>query len=179
MGRPLWLVSDNFWVCPRASMEAAHARLVTWQSTYVLSFACFKLSRNFKPAVVVDCGVSELALLSACTQAVRCQHCSLDYSGAFPHGVYASSACVVLREHGGAEGGDEPTRRAPQCRARASGPGTIPHRDQHSNTLLHLQNTTDDASTINHHHRLHVPSPSVASQGVHRYHPQQHHRLSA
>jgi hypothetical protein len=84
MGRPLWLVSDNSWVCPRASMEAAHARLVTWQSTYVLSFACFKLSRNFKPAVVVDCGVSELALPSACTQAVCCQHCSLGYSGIFP-----------------------------------------------------------------------------------------------
>jgi hypothetical protein len=64
-------------------MEAAYARLVIWPSTYVLSFACFKLSRNFKPAVVVDSAVSAIALLSACTQAVRCQHCSNHYSEVF------------------------------------------------------------------------------------------------
>ena len=43
--------------------------------TYVLSLACFKLSRNFKPAVVVDSTVSDRELgVSACTEAVSCQH---------------------------------------------------------------------------------------------------------
>ena len=43
--------------------------------------------------------------------------------------------------------------------------------------LVHLQNTTDDASVIP--HGLHVPSLSVASQGDCHAHPQRRSRLSA
>jgi hypothetical protein len=61
-------------------------------STYVLSLACFKLSRNFKPAIVVDSTVSDLEGVSACMEAVPCQHCSHDCLSRIPPSLTASPA---------------------------------------------------------------------------------------
>ena len=64
MGRPLRQVSCG--VCGRWPGEASDHG----PGTYVLSFACLKLSKNFKPWVLVDSAVSVFAFVSACAQAV-------------------------------------------------------------------------------------------------------------
>lgn len=113
--------------------------------------------------------------MSACTQAVRCQHCS--------PGCFSVFLCwpwmhrLLARRVGGARRGRRrswPTRRTPQvCRALLfrSDPASRPTR------LVHLQNTTDNASAMP--HRLHVPSLSVALQGDSHALPQRRSRLSA
>lgn len=122
------------------SVEIGGDYLAGGERTHVLSFACFKLSRNFKPAVVVDSTVSEVALVSACTQAPRCQHCPrTDIQPCFlerPR-MHRRRACGV----GAARRGRRrwwPAHRAPQV-SRALVLGAIPHRGQHAS--LHLQNT--------------------------------------
>ena len=63
-----------------------------------MSLACFKLSKNFNPWVVVHSGVSEFALVSACTQATHCQPSFSGVGTCLIHsiGVYRRrSACGV------------------------------------------------------------------------------------
>jgi hypothetical protein len=113
------------------------------RGTYVLSFAAFKLSRNCMPLAVVVSTVSVLAFDSACARGFHCQqacpsHLHMWWS---LHRLASSAAGVVLRQHGGADGGVrvgllvEPSRRAPSRSHPASRP----------TPLARLQTTTDDA----------------------------------
>jgi len=88
--------------------DKAQVPLWTWLvgGTHVLSFACFKLSRNCRPLVVVVCVVSAFAFDSACTRAVHCQQACTSSSAAllplFPHASSGRAWCCGRQ--GGASG---------------------------------------------------------------------------
>jgi hypothetical protein len=116
------------------------------------------------PLVVVVSTVSVSALGEACTQAIHCQQaCPLSLHTLFSLPRDASSAAdVMLRWHGGADGGEgllvEPSRRVPSSCHPAS--RDTPH------------------VSLNHHRRgtqqlweLHVPAFSGASQGDRPHRP--------
>lgn len=109
----------------RQSQRAGH------HITYVLSFACFKLSRNCRPLVVVDSAVSAFAFDSACTQTAHCQQARPSCPSVLLS-LYASSAAVVMLPwHGGAGGRVKGYLSNPVV---ALHPGAIPHRDRHRST---------------------------------------------
>jgi hypothetical protein len=60
MGRPLQSVSTNG--------SGGYAVYSAGAGTHVLSFACFKLSRNFNPIAVVDAAVSPPPSASVCAR---------------------------------------------------------------------------------------------------------------
>lgn len=117
--------------------------------THVLSLACFRLSRNFKPAVVVDSTVSEVALVSACTQALRCQHCSRrDIPPCSLDGPPDASSARVWcwGERGGADGGGGLLVEPPRCVARSC--PRSPSRIAAKTPRCISRARRDDASTI-------------------------------
>jgi hypothetical protein len=67
MGRPLQSVSQ-------ANGSGGYAVYSAGPGTHVLSFAAFKLSRNFSPISVVDAAVSPPSSASVCPRS-PCQHC--------------------------------------------------------------------------------------------------------
>jgi len=106
MGRPLRLVSADCYNSLARKAGSCQCHTSDRDGTYVLSFACFKLSRNFMPAAVVEATVSDFALVSTCTQAILCQQSSRGlFLGIPPLSVCTGGARVVLRERGGAGSG--------------------------------------------------------------------------
>jgi len=112
MGRPLPSVSINGSSGYVTSSAAA--------CTHVLSFACFKLSRNFSPIAVVDAAVSPPSSASVCTRR-PCQQTPLSRSQGSSPVVHAraSGELVVLRRRGGAVQGEGRSLVEPSPSSRA------------------------------------------------------------
>jgi hypothetical protein len=146
MGRPLQSVSQ-------ANGSGGYAVYSAGPGTHVLSFAAFKLSRNFSPISVVDAAVSPPSSASVCTRS-PCQHC--------PQTPQAISLWDVYARVGGARGvggGVEGQRKVKvarssnQVRRRAlpihrPQPSRIPHRDRVSQS--HRAPTDTTASHLHH-----------------------------
>jgi hypothetical protein len=144
-----------------------------YRSTYVLSLACFKLSRNLRPCCVVDSLVSAFALGVVCAHRVRQQ-----VSSRSPHAWRAvntaasasAAAGVLLRRRGGAGGGRGLLVNAVVARSLHDSPASQPTR------LASLQPPPPPPSPPA---GLHVPALSGASQGDRRSRPQKRWRPCA
>jgi hypothetical protein len=120
------------------------------EDTHVLSFAARKLSRNFKPWMVVVSGVSALASASACETRHICQRCYLDDATQCASLGFAAGSGLAVRlggllragwctSGGGGEGQGRAARRTKA--SRAPRPRRLPHRNPHSSILVHAPPT--------------------------------------
>ena len=151
--------------------------------------ACFKLSRNFKPMVVVVSGVSAsvLALGVSCAHAsaVSIVHCaSLGRSALFDLCAHCGggSCCRGL--------GGEERRGEGRCRSLVAGrwsnqpvarspPPPLPHRAHHRWSQAFLQALAPADPAANMHKKPHIPVLSAASTVGSRFRAPQHHPLSS